>query len=56
MRMDFSVGKRAAQAWIVAGLLFLFPLALVTVETVQRRRLTRRLNTIRAQAQEVRKL
>ena len=41
----------ADQAWIVAGLLLLLPLALVIVEIVQRRRLVRRLNTIRVHAQ-----
>ena len=40
------------QAWIVAGLLLLLPLALVTVEAVQRRRLLRRLNTNRVHAQD----
>ena len=40
------------QAWIVAGLLLLLPLALVTVEAIQRRRLLRRLNTNRVHAQD----
>ncbi len=42
----------ADQAWIVAGLLLLLPVALVAVETVQRRRLVCRLNTVRAHAQD----
>jgi hypothetical protein len=43
------------EAWIVAGLMSLVPLALLTAESVQRLRLTRRLNSMRAQSQIVRK-
>jgi hypothetical protein len=43
------------QAWIVAGLLLLLPLTLLIIEMVQRHRLSRRLNIIRAQSQAVRK-
>jgi hypothetical protein len=43
------------EAWIVAGLLLLLPLTLLLIELVQRHRLFRRLNTIRAQSQEIRK-
>jgi hypothetical protein len=43
------------QAWIVAGLLSLLPVALLIMETVQRRRLLLRLDTIRVQCQEIRK-
>src|SRR5688500_14536548 len=45
----------AGEAWIVAGLLLLLPSTLLTVEIVQRRRLVRRLHTIRVQVQTVRK-
>ena len=43
------------QAWIVAGLLMLPPLTLVIMEAVQGHRLVRRLDTMRAEAQTVRK-
>jgi hypothetical protein len=43
------------QAWIVAGLLLLLPSALLIVEMVQRHRLSRRLNTIRARCQAIKK-
>ena len=46
----------ADQAWTVAGLLLLVPLALVTGEIIQWRRLVRRLNTIRVQAQDDQKV
>jgi hypothetical protein len=46
----------ADQAWIVAGLLSLLPLALFIMETAQRRRLQRRLNIFRAEKQAIRKL
>ena len=43
----------ADQAWIVAGLLFLFPLTLIAVEIVQRRRLIRRLDALRVRTQKL---
>src|SRR5688572_13067022 len=43
------------EAWIVAGLLLLLPSTLLVIEMVQRHRLSRRLNTIRAQSQAIRK-
>jgi hypothetical protein len=45
----------ADEAWIVAGLLSLSPVALLTVETVQRLRLVRRLDNLRVQVQGLRK-
>lgn len=43
------------QAWSVAALLSILPLALVIIEIVQYRRLVRRLNAIRVQVRAVRK-
>jgi hypothetical protein len=43
------------EAWLVASLLSLVPLTLLTSETVQRRRLAARLNTMRLAARMIRK-
>ena len=46
----------ADQAWIVAGLLLVLPLALVVSEFLQWRRLMRRLNDMRAHARSRKKV
>ena len=45
----------AEQAWIVAAMLSLVPLALLIMEIVQRRRLLRRLHMLRVETQKIRK-